>query len=105
MAIKTYLLYCEICNYKKITTSNNEPLIEVKTSPIMIQLPKIDPETKKSTVATFKQQKKRFKCPNCGRVIFPKKIEAVEKDKDEEDNNSGHQTSNERSKIQRESSS
>lgn len=97
MAIKTYLLYCEICNYKKITDGSDGSLVEVKTSPIMTAGPTLDPETKKAKPAKFKPQRKRFKCPQCGRVIFPRKLETNEEQ--QEDNDSGHQTSNERSEV------
>lgn len=103
MAIKTYLLYCEICNYKKITTSHGEALTEIKTSPLMIEAPKLDPETKKGTLPKFKAQKKRFKCPQCGRVIFPRKLQGEKQD--EENNDSGHQTSDEGREVSKESSS
>jgi predicted RNA-binding Zn-ribbon protein involved in translation (DUF1610 family) len=104
MAIKTYLLYCEICNYKKITNASGDSLTEIKTSPLMTEAPKLDPETKRGKPAKFKSQKKRFKCPKCGRAIFPRKLQGAEK-QDEEDNNTGHQTGDEGRKVQEEPSS
>lgn len=89
MSVKTYLLFCQYCSYKKITDGTDvKDLIEVKTSPLMTSIPKADPITGKTIAAQFKNQKKRFKCPKCGRLIFPKKI------KDETDKPTGHQTSN-----------
>ncbi len=95
MSIKTYLLYCQYCGYKKITDGSDVKLTEIKTSPTMVTIPTLDPLTHKTIDAKFKNQKKRFKCPGCGRVIFPKKL----KDDTTTSNNIGYQTGDEGSKI------
>jgi len=105
MAIKTYLLYCEICNYKKITDGSDDSLVEIKTSPLMTSPPTLDPETKKAIPAKFKPQKKRFKCPQCGRVIFPRKLQIEDEEKSQENNDSGHQTGDEGPEVQGEPAS
>lgn len=82
---KMYQLFCDACSYKRITDGSDvQDLKEIKTSPIPRGAPQIDPEAPKVTTPVFgapavvtgslrKQpdikQKKRFKCPDCGRVI------------------------------------
>jgi predicted RNA-binding Zn-ribbon protein involved in translation (DUF1610 family) len=93
---KMYMLLCEICGYKRITDGTDvKDLVEVKTSPLFTGAPKIDPLTKKVVQPKEKKRKKRFKCPKCGRVVFPRKIEkqkGYEPGADNENNASGHQT-------------
>ena len=75
MSIKLYQLYCEICNWKKITDGSDiGDMVEVKTSPIPGGVPKIDKETKKVVVPKTQKQTRRFKCPKCGRLVKPRKI-------------------------------
>ena len=76
MGIKTYQLYCEICNWKKITdaTDVEEKLYEHKTSPIPGGAPQLDPVEKKTVVKKAQQQPRKFRCPQCGRVVIPKQI-------------------------------
>jgi predicted RNA-binding Zn-ribbon protein involved in translation (DUF1610 family) len=81
---KLYLLYCEICGYKRITDgSDAKDLVEVKTSPLFTTAPKIDPITKKHLKFKPKKRRKRFKCPKCGRVVFPKRIDNLEKNNED----------------------
>jgi len=80
MSTKTYLLYCNFCGFKKITDGTKEKdMIEIKVSPLFLSPPTLDPITNKTIEAKFKKRPKRFKCPNCGRVIFPKKLKDNEK--------------------------
>lgn len=70
-----YQLYCQICNWKKITDGEDvKKLTEIKTSSIQREIPKFDKKENKTIYSKEKSRKKRFKCPNCGRVVFPKKI-------------------------------
>lgn len=81
MAEKLYRLYCEICEWKIITDGNDDiarSLVEIKTSSIPTGIPKLDEETKKIVTPAAKRQIKKFKCPNCGRGIRPKKIDNVQ---------------------------
>ncbi len=78
-----YQLYCQICHWKKITDGSDvKNLTEVKSSPIQREIPKFDKKEKKTILSKDKIRKKRFKCPGCGRVIFPKKIEDPQADID-----------------------
>jgi len=99
MSIKTYLLYCEICGYKRITDgSDATDLVEIKTSPLFTGAPKIDAITKKIMAPKAKPQRKRFKCPKCGRVVFPRQINKnlpVLENLNEENNSIGNQGSDE----------
>lgn len=72
-----YRLFCEICNYKKITDGVDVGLQEVAARQIPGGSPKLDPETQKIIVPQGVKLKKKFKCPQCGRWITPVKIEDV----------------------------
>ena len=109
MGIKTYLLYCEICGYKRITDgSDATDLVEIKTSPLITGAPKLDPITKKMFVSKTKPQRKRFKCPKCGRVVFPRQINKIlpvlDTELDEESNPIGDQGGDEGQSLSEESS-
>ena len=108
MSIKTYLLYCEICGYKRITDgSDATDLVEVKTSPLFTGAPKLDSITKKVFVPKAKPQRKRFKCPKCGRIVFPRQINKtlpVSEELDEESNALGDQGGDEGQSLSEESS-
>jgi DNA-directed RNA polymerase subunit RPC12/RpoP len=98
MSVKTYLLHCQYCGYKRLTDGSDvKDLIEVKTSPIMTSIPVLDPATGKTIAAKFKDQKKRFKCPKCGRIVFPKNLKGKW---NEQDNDTGHQRGDEGPEIQ-----
>ena len=74
--INQYLLFCTNCNYKRLSDGSDiQDLIQVKTSPIFTNIPYIDPLTKKTVYPLPKNQKKKFKCPNCGMIIIPKKVQ------------------------------
>jgi predicted RNA-binding Zn-ribbon protein involved in translation (DUF1610 family) len=88
MSTKSYLLYCEICGFKRLTDGTDaKDLVEVKTSPMITNIPTLDTLTFKTIPAKFKKQKKRFKCPKCGRVVFPRKL-----DEPKSNNTIGYQT-------------
>ena len=92
MGVKNYLLYCNYCNYKRITDGTKEQdTVEVKVSPLFISPPILDPATNKTIEAKFKKRPKRFKCLKCGRIIFPKRI----KEDDQQTNSTGYQTGDE----------
>jgi rubredoxin len=96
MSIKSYQLYCTFCGYKRITDGTKEKdLVEVKVSPLFISPPTLDPITYKTIEAKFKKRPKRFKCPQCGRVIFPKKL----KDDEKQNNASGYKAGDEGQEI------
>lgn len=117
MAEKLYRLYCEICNWKLITTGNDaaaKKLTEIRTAPIPTGCPKMDNETKKVITPPPLKQIKKFKCPGCGRAVRPVQIEDVNakieeqkiikkriEERNEEDWAVGRKESIERRKIQR----
>jgi len=70
-----YRLYCEICNWKKLTDGKDIDLFEIKTCPVPGGYPKTDPVTKITTPAKSKPQPKKFRCPQCGRAVIPRKID------------------------------
>lgn len=67
-------MYCEICNWKKLTNGSDIDLFEIKTSPIPGGYPKRDPVTNANISSKSKMQPRKFRCPKCGRAIVPKKI-------------------------------
>ncbi|GAF90871.1 unnamed protein product [marine sediment metagenome] len=81
MSKKLYKLYCEICNWKKITDGTDVAgMFEMKQSPVPTTIPKQDPITKKTIESKTKKRPHKFRCPNCGRAITPKKLSGVKKD-------------------------
>ncbi len=81
MTNKAYRFYCEVCNWKKITYGGDlDGLVELPTSPIPGGAPKPNPETGKVEAAKQRKQTKRFKCPQCGRLVIPKAITDHQKD-------------------------
>jgi len=84
-SVKLYQFYCETCNWKKITDgSGTQELVEVKTSPIPGGIPKRDLESGKTVTPKAIKQKRRFKCPNCGRVVFAKLLSTSKSSQTEE---------------------
>lgn len=78
MSVKLYRLYCDVCNWKLVTDGSDEiakGLVEIKTSPIPMGIPKLDEETHKIIESSSKKQIRKFKCPKCGRGIRPVKIQ------------------------------
>lgn len=73
--IPFYMLYCEICNWKKVSDGSDiKEMTELNTSPIPGGLPILDPVTKKTIIPKSKKQVRRFKCPQCGRLIIPREL-------------------------------
>lgn len=91
--LKHYQLYCDCCNYKRITDGTDvQDLVPVKTSSIQQGIPYIDPLTKKTVSPHYKPQKLRFKCPKCGKIIMARQITFAE-DANETNNAAGRETS------------
>ena len=75
MAKKVYRLYCEICNWKRVSDGSDlDDLYEIKKAPVPGGIPKLD-ENKKIVEKKSKSQPKKFRCPQCGRSIGFKEIE------------------------------
>ena len=77
MASRQYRLYCEYCNWKLLTDGADaaaKALVEITVAPVPGGSPKVDPETKKVVFPKSKKQRKRFKCPQCGRGVTPQVI-------------------------------
>ncbi len=69
-----YRLYCEPCGWKK-DISDEEHIVDlycVKPSAIQLEIPKLN--NGKIVESKFKKQLKKIRCPNCGRLISPKKF-------------------------------
>lgn len=100
MSIKTYMIYCDHCAYKRITDGTDiQDLREVKTSPIPRGVPTLDPLAKKNIAVSHghpadittgqriqpsMRQKKRFKCPKCGYIIMARQIKPEEYQQNEQ---------------------
>lgn len=70
---KFYLLYCDFCNWKRVTDGSDiDDLYELATAPIPGGVPKWDTEKKKIIESPSKKQKRKFRCPGCGRVLTAK---------------------------------
>lgn len=92
MSVKTYQFYCEICNWKRITDGSDiQDLHEYEVSGIPGGIPKLDIITKKVVPTKDKKPLKRFRCPQCGRPVIPRKIpnpQAIVDQRIEEENRS-----------------
>ncbi len=89
MSTRQYKLYCEYCNWKIVTNGSDaaaKSLVEIIVSPVPGGSPKIDLETKKVIYPKSKKQRKRFKCPQCGRGVLPQIIGKENGDINEENN-------------------
>lgn len=92
-----YKLHCEICNWTKVTNGSDAvDLVEFITAPIPVKSSQRDLKTKKIIEAKSIPQPRKFKCPKCGRLVIPKKLENNEPDKDWID---GSETGPERPQI------
>lgn len=101
MSVKTYQLYCEICGYKRISDGSDvQDLKEIKTSPVPGGSPFIDPITKKVIAPSSQKQRKKFRCPKCGRVIMAREIIPTEHLSNEADIVNGSQASTQGPSIQ-----
>lgn len=76
-----YTLYCEWCHWKRLVKDEKETsdLYEMKTSEIQKSLPQLNKETNKVINSEFKKQKRKFRCPSCGRYCSPRAIPDVQK--------------------------
>jgi len=75
MTEKVYRLYCEICNWKRISDGSDlDDLYEIKKSPVPGGVPELD-ENKKVVEKKSRPQPKKFRCPKCGRSVGFKEIE------------------------------
>lgn len=71
---KRYRLYCEYCGYNRYSDGKDiGDLTPYKRSSIQTGLPKY--ESKKVKTKDFYNLPKMFKCPTCGRLITPRKIQ------------------------------
>lgn len=76
MAVKTYQLFCHNCSWRRITDGSDvEDLYELKLAPVPKGIPKIDKLTKKVILPDSKERIRKFRCPKCGQVVRPKRIE------------------------------
>lgn len=102
MSVKFYRLYCESCNFNRITDGTDiDDLYEYTRNKIPTALPKLDPITKKIVTKDPKALPKQFRCPNCGRPITPKRIKEPKKIEDEQnqDNDGGSEEGSERPEL------
>lgn len=75
MAVKLYQLFCS-CGWKRITDGSDiGDLYEIKLSPVPKGLPKFDKQKKKTIVSEPRERIRKFRCPECGHAVKPKKIE------------------------------
>jgi len=75
MSIKSYRFYCDFCGYKRTTDGSDvQDLVAVKQSPVPAGVPYLDPVTQKLVTPKPFNRAKKFKCPNCGRVITAHKV-------------------------------
>ncbi len=75
MAERWYRLYCECCNYNRITKGDDiGDMQEVTVSSIPGGAPKLDLKTGKGVAQPWKKPLRRWKCPGCGRLLFPKAV-------------------------------
>lgn len=80
-----YRLYCEICNYNRVTDGTDlDDLVKYSRSPVQNQIPKWNEKEKKTDPGKFQKLPKQFKCPKCGRLIKLFKL----REDDKKDNNS-----------------
>lgn len=75
MSKNFYKLYCEPCNWKKISDGSDlGDLHEIKESPVPGGIPYYDRQAKKIIEKASQKKQKKYRCPNCGRVVIPRKI-------------------------------
>lgn len=80
---KVFRLYCEICNWQQIVENlESIDLIETKNSAVQTNIPKL--VEGKTVLSKNKNQVRKFKCPNCGRLVIPKLIDNPQETLDEE---------------------
>ncbi|MCK9458570.1 MAG: hypothetical protein M0R80_02940 [Proteobacteria bacterium] len=71
-----YQLFCNNCCWKRISENlEAKDLTEVKTTDVPKGIPHIDPVNGDMIIPKPLKRNKKYKCPNCGFVIIPRKIE------------------------------
>jgi len=73
---KVYQLYCEICNWKRVTDGKAEDvkdLHELTLSPVPGGVPKL--EGGKIVDRPSSKRQRQFRCPNCGRTVQAKVVQ------------------------------
>ena len=73
-----YQLFCDNCSWKKINDTIDFELTEFKTVSIQKHIPYIDSATNKVVESKNMKRKKSYKCPRCGHILYPHKIENVQ---------------------------
>ncbi len=69
-------LFCDKCGWKRIDKNSEiKDLVEIKTTDIPKGIPHIDPANGDMIVPKPLKRPKKYKCPNCGFAIIPRKIE------------------------------
>lgn len=87
-----YRLNCEICGFNLYSNDSNIKLVEYKRSAIQSSLPKIDEATSKMIPGKMINLPKKYKCPQCGRLLSAIKM----KEKEIETKNDNEQDINKR---------
>ena len=78
MAVKLYQLFCP-CGWKRITDGSDiGDLYEIRQAPIPKGAPKFDRIKKKTLMTEPKERIRKFRCPECGHAVKPKKIENLQ---------------------------
>jgi DNA-directed RNA polymerase subunit RPC12/RpoP len=77
-----YQLFCDNCSWKQINETIDFPLPELKTVNIQKNIPYIDPATNKVVDSKNMKRKKSYKCPRCGRILYPRKIKNAQEEVD-----------------------
>lgn len=75
-----YFVHCDACGFHLLTTGTDICLSEIPTVPVPSGIPKL--VDNKIITPKPKPQLKKFKCPDCGRGIIPKKSH-MKKEKNE----------------------
>lgn len=76
-----YVLFCDACKWRRLVKDEKDTvdLYELKAAEVQKTIPKLDKETNKTVESTFQKQKRKFRCPECGRYVSPKMIQDVQK--------------------------
>lgn len=70
---KVFQVNCEHCQWKKIATKIEDlNLYELPVSKLQKTPAYLDPDTKKMVKSQWKDQKIKFRCPNCGMAMVGK---------------------------------
>lgn len=74
MKNKRSMLRCDSCQWTRILEQDISGLVLIPSIPLQANLPKLDPKTGKTVLSTPIEQKRKFKCPTCGRVVVEKPV-------------------------------